>query len=79
MNDYNMCQVTYREKCKERIQRQLAISKTFYFHKTFSNLPGFNFDRTASSKATYVCDWLLSLHLENFQKFVAQLGYPTPL
>jgi len=28
MNDYNMCQVTYREKCKERIQRQLAISKT---------------------------------------------------
>lgn len=27
MNDYNMCQVTYREKCKERIQRQLAISK----------------------------------------------------
>ncbi|KAF6032615.1 Syx1A [Bugula neritina] len=26
MNDYNMCQVTYREKCKERIQRQLAIT-----------------------------------------------------
>ena len=26
MNDYNECQVTYRQKCKERIQRQLTIT-----------------------------------------------------
>ncbi|XP_067929157.1 syntaxin-like [Watersipora subatra] len=26
MNEYNECQVTYRQKCKERIQRQLAIA-----------------------------------------------------
>lgn len=26
MNGYNECQVTYRQKCKERIQRQLAIT-----------------------------------------------------
>ena len=26
MNVYNECQVTYRQKCKERIQRQLAIA-----------------------------------------------------
>lgn len=26
MNEYNECQVVYRQKCKERIQRQLAIA-----------------------------------------------------
>ena len=29
MNDYNACQIDYRERCKGRIQRQLEISKTF--------------------------------------------------
>lgn len=27
MNDYNACQIDYRERCKGRIQRQLEISK----------------------------------------------------
>jgi t-SNARE complex subunit (syntaxin) len=27
MNDYNQVQVTYRQKCKETIQRQLEISE----------------------------------------------------
>jgi len=27
MNDYNSCQIDYRERCKGRIQRQLEISK----------------------------------------------------
>ena len=26
MNDYNACQIDYRERCKGRIQRQLEIS-----------------------------------------------------
>ena len=26
MNDYNSCQIDYRERCKGRIQRQLEIS-----------------------------------------------------
>ena len=29
MNDYNACQIDYRERCKGRIQRQLEISKIF--------------------------------------------------
>jgi hypothetical protein len=28
MNDYNSCQIDYRERCKGRIQRQLEISKS---------------------------------------------------
>jgi t-SNARE complex subunit (syntaxin) len=27
MNDYNQVQLGYRQKCKERIQRQLEISE----------------------------------------------------
>ena len=27
MNDYNSCQIDYRERCKGRIQRQLEISE----------------------------------------------------
>jgi len=27
MNDYNSCQIDYRERCKGRIQRQLEISR----------------------------------------------------
>ena len=28
MNDYNACQIDYRERCKGRIKRQLEISKS---------------------------------------------------
>jgi hypothetical protein len=28
MNNYNQVQLAYRDKCKERIQRQLDISET---------------------------------------------------
>ena len=28
LNDYNSCQIDYRERCKGRIQRQLEISKS---------------------------------------------------
>ena len=42
MNDYNACQIDYRERCKGRIQRQLEISKLvvpqfffFYFASFF--------------------------------------------
>ena len=28
MNDYNACQIDYRERCKTRIQRQLDISES---------------------------------------------------
>lgn len=31
MSNYNTIQVSYREKCKERIQRQLDISKLVIF------------------------------------------------
>lgn len=31
INKYNIAQVEYREKCKERLQRQLQISKHFLF------------------------------------------------
>ena len=31
MNDYNQVQLGYRQKCKERIQRQLEISEQNIF------------------------------------------------
>ena len=30
MNDYNQVQLGYRQKCKERIQRQLEISEDYF-------------------------------------------------
>ncbi|KAJ8312261.1 hypothetical protein KUTeg_009634 [Tegillarca granosa] len=35
MNDYNACQIDYRERCKGRIQRQLEISKIFRLYASF--------------------------------------------
>ena len=38
MNDYNKVQLGYREKCKERIQRQLEISELMFACLLFSLL-----------------------------------------
>ena len=31
INQYNIAQVEYREKCKERVKRTLEISKCFFY------------------------------------------------
>lgn len=42
MNDYNACQIDYRERCKGRIQRQLEISKVLLHPRhTICALQGF--------------------------------------